>query len=73
MTRAEAEASDGSDIGGVNEVRVNHARGGSSPPALSNYRYQYVFYNNFWGILAVADRDETTEGYPYKQMKINIY
>ena len=22
---------------------------------------QYVFYNNFWGILAVADRDETNE------------
>ena len=21
--------------------------------------YQYVFYNNYWGILAVADRDET--------------
>ena len=35
MTRAEAEASDGSDIGSVNEVRVNHTRGGSSPLALS--------------------------------------
>lgn len=23
--------------------------------------YQYVFQNNFWGILAIADRDETNE------------
>ena len=23
--------------------------------------YQYVFHSNFWGILAVADRDETNE------------
>lgn len=23
--------------------------------------FQYVFHNNFWGVLAVADRDETNE------------
>ena len=28
---------DGSDIGSVNEVQINHTRGGSTPPALSNY------------------------------------
>ena len=37
MTRAGAEASDGSDIGSVKKVRANYARGGSTPPALSNY------------------------------------
>lgn len=37
MTRAEAEASDGNDIGSVNKVRANYARGGSTPPALANY------------------------------------
>ena len=37
MTRAEAEASDGNDIGSVNKVRANYARGSSTPPALANY------------------------------------
>ena len=37
LTRAEAEASDGSDIGSVKKVRVNYARGGSTPPALTNH------------------------------------